>query len=63
MGMAEQGFRRVVFAIECDEDGNCPVCGDLYDVCDCPGPMQFDEFEYAIGRDGFLWARRKVNNR
>lgn len=30
----------VVFASECDEDGNCPNCGIDYAECHCPGPTQ-----------------------
>jgi hypothetical protein len=31
------GWKRVVFSAECDEAGNCPVCGDV-DFADCPMP-------------------------
>jgi hypothetical protein len=50
------GWRRVTFAADCDEDGNCPVCGIDYADCDCPGPTQ-DGFDYRE-RDGELWARK-----
>ena len=52
------GWQRVVFSAECDEDGNCPVCGDV-DFADCPcqGQTQEEEFDYAE-IDGVLMARR-----
>lgn len=54
-------WQRVVFSAECDEDGSCPVCGDVdFGECPCPGPTQEDEFEYRE-RDGQLQARRLVN--
>jgi hypothetical protein len=52
---------KVVFAADCDEDGNCPVCGDDYGDCDCPGPTQEDEFDYEEF-DGVLYARRKSDD-
>ena len=52
-------WRRVVFAADCDEDGNCPVCEIDYADCGCPGPTQ-DGFEYDE-RDGELYARPLVN--
>lgn len=53
-------WQRVVFSAECDEDGNCPVCGDIdFAECGCPGPTQEDEFEYEE-IDGVLMARRIV---
>ena len=46
----------VVFAADCDEEGNCPVCGIDYAECGCPGPTQ-DGYEYEeIG--GAMYARR-----
>lgn len=48
----------VVFSAECDEDGNCPVCGTDYAQCPCPGPTQ-DDMEYEE-HDGVLFARRKA---
>jgi hypothetical protein len=48
-------WKRVVFAAECDEDGDCPVCQVAYSECDCPGPTQ-DGYEYEE-RDGVLYAR------
>lgn len=35
-----------MFAVEWDEDGNCPVRGVDFGECPCPGPTQDDEFEY-----------------
>ena len=52
------GWRRVIFASDCDEDGDCPVCGVDYAECDCPGPTQDDMYEYREDDDGILWARR-----
>jgi len=52
---------RVIHSCECDEDGNCPVCGIDYAECSCPGPTQEDEFEYDERADG-LWARRLGNS-
>lgn len=51
-------WREVVFASDCDEDGNCPVCGTDYADCDCPGPTQDEEFDYEEF-DGVLMARPK----
>lgn len=53
----KEGWRRVVFASDCDDDGNCPVCRIDYADCDCPGPTM-DEYEYVERKDG-LYARRK----
>ena len=41
----ETPWRRVVFTADCDEDGNCPVCGIDYGECDRPGSTM-DEMEY-----------------
>lgn len=51
------GWRRVTFAADCNEDGDCPVCGIDYAECACPGPTQDDEYEY-VERDGELFARK-----
>lgn len=48
-------WRRVVFAAECDAEGNCPHCNFDYADCPCPGPTQ-DEMEYRVIR-GVLHAR------
>lgn len=48
---------KVVFAYECDEQGNCPNCGIDYADCPCPGPCQDDLYEY-IEVDGGLFAMR-----
>lgn len=53
-------WKKVVFSADCDEDGNCPVCGDVdFGDCECPGPTQEEEYEY-IEVDGDLYARRLV---
>lgn len=53
---AGYGWRRVVYASELNEDGDCPVCCDVdWTECDCPGPTMDDtEYEWV---DGVLWAR------
>jgi len=52
-------WQRVVFAWECDEFDNCPVCGTDYTDCPCPGPtMDEEEWEY-LWRDGMLMARKR----
>ena len=48
-------WRPVVHSCECDDDGNCPVCGIDFAECDCPGPTQ-DGYEYEDRPDG-LFAR------
>lgn len=53
------GWQRVVFSSECDEDGNCPFCEIDYAECGCPGPTQDEEYEYCE-RDGIMLARRFV---
>ena len=50
------GWQRVVFAAECDEDGNCPICLFEFADCTCPGPTQDDEYEYEVF-GGHLMAR------
>ena len=50
------GFSRVVFAAECDEEGNCPQCGDDFGDCDCIGPTE-DDVEY-IWVNGELFGKR-----
>lgn len=50
-----RGWTKVVFSGDCDEDGNCPVCGIDFGECPCPGPTQ-DEMEYlTVNR--VLYAR------
>ena len=44
---------RVVHSCECDEEGNCPVCGIDFGDCGCPGPTQ-DGYEYRDGPDCLL---------
>lgn len=48
-------WRKVVYAADCDEDGNCPLCAIDYSECDCPGPTM-DDLEYKWV-DGELYAR------
>lgn len=54
-GYGLDGWRPVVFACECDDDGNCPRCGIDFAECGCPGPTQ-DGYEYDERPDG-LYAR------
>lgn len=50
-------WSRVVHAAECDELGNCPVCGDIdYAECPCVGPTE-DDCEYQVV-GGVLYGRR-----
>lgn len=49
-------WKRVIFSADCNEDGDCPVCGIDYAECDCPGPTE-DDVEYEE-RAGVLWGRR-----
>ena len=66
--MMEDGWQKVVFASDCiyedwDEDKECPQCpqcGSDYSECDCPGPMQDDEYYYKE-INGVLYAKRKYN--
>lgn len=47
--------KRVVFAADCDEDDNCPVCHLDSGECACPG-SDMDDHDYTfIG--GVLHAR------
>jgi len=55
MAISTSEWKRVVFSADCDEDGNCPICGIDYTECDCPGPTQ-DGIEYKI-IDGILYGR------
>lgn len=56
--LLEAGWRIVVFAAECDQDGNCPICLDIdFSDCDCPGPTQDEEYDYVICGNTLL-ARR-----
>lgn len=48
-------WRRVVFSADCDEDGNCPVCGIDFAECDCPGPTM-ENYEYKE-INGVMYAR------
>ena len=57
-GSGGDGWSRVVFAADCDDDGNCPVCGIDFADCGCFGPTQ-DGVEYDERPDG-LFARWMV---
>ena len=50
-------WKRVVFAADCDEDGNCPHCGIDYADCGCPGPTQ-DGYEYRFV-NGIMYGRKR----
>jgi hypothetical protein len=53
---ALDGWRKVVFAAECDPDtGGCPACGEDFGECPCFGPTQ-DGIEYCE-IDGVLYGR------
>lgn len=50
------GWQKVVFSADCNEDGDCPHCGVDYGECECIGPTE-DDVEYKwIG--GVLYGRR-----
>jgi hypothetical protein len=49
-------WMRVVLSCECDDLGNCPVCGIDYAECECIGPTE-DDVEYKM-HDGVLMGRR-----
>lgn len=51
-----EGWTKVVFASECNEEGDCPNCGIDYGLCKCPGPTM-DEYEYKETSSG-LYARK-----
>ena len=48
-------WKRVIFAFECDDEGNCPVCGIQYGDCGCP-EEQMNDHEYTE-IDGEMHAR------
>ena len=50
-----EGWKRVIYSSECDEDGNCPECGIEYSDCECFGPTQ-DGVEYEEF-NGVLYGR------
>ena len=53
-------FVKVVFAVECDEDGNCPNCLIDYAECPCLGPtMPNVEYEW---KDGIMYGREIVDD-
>lgn len=47
---------RVVYESECDEYGNCPLCGTEFPECGCPGDLE-TAWEY-VEYDGVAFARR-----
>jgi hypothetical protein len=56
-------WKRVVHSAECDEDGTCPVCGDVdFGDCDCPGPTQHETHDYRLDAQGVMWARRREDS-
>jgi len=58
---AKEGWLLVVFSADCDEDGNCPQCGDDFGECDCPGPTMEDEFDYEFF-EGEMYAKPKESD-
>lgn len=50
----------IVFSADCDEEGNCPKCGEDFGECPHLGPTQ-DGVEYLEAPEGLL-GRRKVAN-
>jgi hypothetical protein len=62
--MNNKTWLTVIFANECDDEGNCPVCFTDYTDCPCPGPTMDDDWEYRVvddeGRRCFEARRRKL---
>lgn len=54
----DDGWRKVIFSSECDDDGICPACGIDFGDCLCFGPTM-DGVEYNERPDG-LFARAEV---
>lgn len=54
-GLRLAGWKRVVYFADCDDDGNCPVCGIDFGDCGCIGPTM-DEHQYA-DVDGQMYGR------
>jgi hypothetical protein len=54
-------WKRVVFAADCDEDGNCPVREIDYADCGCPGPTM-DEMEYRERGGVFTLGPRRSSD-
>jgi len=54
-------WQKVVFAADCDEDGNCPVCKTDYAECGCPGPTMDEYYDYTFDKNGEMWARKKAD--
>jgi hypothetical protein len=53
----ENRWRRVIFAADCDEEGDCPICKSDYALCDCPRPTM-EDYEYRMVF-GVLYGRPK----
>tara|TARA_R110001583_G_scaffold16458_3_gene67428 strand:+ start:1354 stop:1551 length:198 start_codon:yes stop_codon:yes gene_type:complete len=54
-------WQQVVFADECDELGNCPLCLSDYTECPCPGPsMDEAEWEYRTAEGTQSLQARKI---
>jgi len=64
-GVCGTGWKRVVYAADCDGDMDgdflkCCECGGEYSECVCPGPTMDDEYDYQV-RDGVEYARPRSN--
>jgi DNA (cytosine-5)-methyltransferase 1 len=57
-GLRLAGWKRVVYSADCDEEGNCPLCGYDYADCGCPGPSM-DECQYTE-QGGEIFARART---
>jgi hypothetical protein len=51
-----EGWVRVVFLADCDEEMNCPFCKVDYAECPCPGPNS-EGYEFRE-KDGILEAKK-----
>lgn len=54
----DDGWRKVVFSADCDDEGGCPACGVDFGDCSCFGPTM-DGVEYDERADG-LFARAEA---
>ena len=45
--LTKDGWKEVVYAHECDENGHCPKCVIPYEECPCPGPTM-DDHQYVL---------------
>ena len=57
-GLRFAGWKRVIYAGDCDEDGLCAGCGYDFADCGCPGPT-VEECQYGEFQEE-LWARSKI---